>query len=144
MSPTSLKYPGNWREISKETIARAGFQCEVCGVKGGQVICRLRANPFQYRYLGYAESEVYAAEGWHDQTYHKPVMVRLSVHHRGVKKANGRPGDPHDKMDCRPENLLVVCARCHFEEERKIMKTERAQRRVIEQRKGQLSFLDDE
>lgn len=42
---------------------------------------------------------------------HKRTM---SVHHLGVRKPDGSPGDMHDKMDCRTENLLALCAACHL------------------------------
>ena len=43
-----------------------------------------------------------------------PVKVILTVHHIGVVKPDGMPGDPHDKMDCRDENLAALCQRCHW------------------------------
>lgn len=42
---------------------------------------------------------------------HKRTM---SVHHVGVDRPDGTPGDPHDKLDVRPENLLALCAVCHL------------------------------
>ncbi len=36
------------------------------------------------------------------------------MHHVGVTKPDGTPGDPADKMDCRDENLLALCQRCHL------------------------------
>lgn len=40
---------------------------------------------------------------------------QLSVHHRGVPFANGRPGDKRDKHDIRRENLQALCFACHDE-----------------------------
>jgi hypothetical protein len=40
--------------------------------------------------------------------------VVLTVAHLGVPHPDGRPGDKHDKSDCRPENLAALCQRCHL------------------------------
>jgi hypothetical protein len=58
---------------------------------------------------------------WHYTTAATPptlgeykVKVILTVHHIGVDKPDGSPGDPRDKMDCRFENLQALCQRCHL------------------------------
>lgn len=38
----------------------------------------------------------------------------LTVAHLGTVKPDGTPGDKHDKMDCRDENLAALCQRCHL------------------------------
>jgi 5-methylcytosine-specific restriction endonuclease McrA len=43
-----------------------------------------------------------------------PIKVFLTVHHIGIDKPDGTPGSPHDKMDCRDENLVALCQRCHL------------------------------
>lgn len=49
---------------------------------------------------------------------HEPCeMYELSVHHKGVPYADGRPGDPRDKHDVRRENLSAYCYLCHFRAE---------------------------
>ncbi len=79
------RYPTNWPEISRRIrFDRAGGRCEWCG------------------------AEIYKPH---------PItgsIVILSVHHIGVPKPDGSPGDVHDKMDCRDENLAALCQRCHF------------------------------
>jgi hypothetical protein len=30
------RYPGNWRQISRSVIARAGYRCEACGAEQGK------------------------------------------------------------------------------------------------------------
>jgi len=40
--------------------------------------------------------------------------VVLTVAHLGVPRADGKPGNKHDKSDCRPENLAALCQRCHL------------------------------
>ena len=44
----------------------------------------------------------------------KLTTVVLTVHHIGVDYPTGEPGNPHDKMDCRDENLIALCQRCHL------------------------------
>lgn len=137
------RYPKDWKRISLDRIMAVGEVCEVCGVRRGELIARLKRDKFRFRYVGFAEAESVLVDGWHDPDYDKPILVRLSVHHRGVPYLDGSPGDPHDKMDNRDENLLVVCARCHFQEELKIMEQRRTGRKpkpVLHQ----LSYLVEE
>lgn len=79
------RYPPDWEEISKRIRQRANGACEWCGAKAGEPI------------HGRAGSKVI-----------------LTVHHMGVPKPDGTPGDPHDKMDCREENLVALCQGCHL------------------------------
>ena len=79
------RYPANWEEISLRIRERAQGACEWCGAKAGELI------------------------------HGKPgTRVVLTVHHIGVSKPDGSPGDRHDKMDCRPENLVALCQGCHL------------------------------
>ncbi len=41
-------------------------------------------------------------------------IVILTTAHLGTEKPDGTPGDKHDKMDCRTENLAAMCQRCHL------------------------------
>jgi len=85
MSMDYSRYPADWQEISRRIrFERAGGKCEWCGAEHGQQ---------------------------HPLTGSKVV---LTVHHAGVAKADGTPGDRHDKMDVREENLFALCQRCHF------------------------------
>lgn len=49
-----------------------------------------------------------------DAQWKKPVRIVLTVHHLGAPQPDGSPGNPHDKADCRPENLVCLCQRCHL------------------------------
>ena len=68
----------------------------------------------------------------------------LSVHHRGVPFANGRPGDKRDKHDIRRENLQALCFACHdklddlraVKRARKIRKAKQATRVAAHQALG--------
>lgn len=79
------KYPPDWDEIAAAIKATAGYICQDCGMQ-----CRKPGEPFDT---------------------HKRTM---SVHHLGVPKGDGSPGDPHDKLDVRPENLRALCSKCHL------------------------------
>jgi hypothetical protein len=108
------RYPANWKEISLSIRARANGHCEWCGVEAGK--------PRDYEQKG------------------RPVV--LTVHHIGVPYPDGRPGNPHDKMDCRPENLVALCPRCHLKADLPSHKATR-QRKAEERRTaaGQLELF---
>ena len=78
------RYPPNWKTISLRVRARDGWRCKWCGAKHGQP---------------------------HPRTGSRVV---LTVAHLGVPYADGRPGDKHDKRDCRDENLAALCQACHL------------------------------
>src|SRR5690242_19453067 len=83
------EYPDNWEEISFAVrFVRAKHRCEWCGAVNG------------------------------DQHPVTGSMVMLTVAHLGVDKPDGTPGDKHDKMDCRPENVAALCQRCHLNYDR--------------------------
>jgi hypothetical protein len=46
------------------------------------------------------------------------ARVVLTVHHIGITRPDGRPGDRRDKRDCRDENLVALCQRCHLNADR--------------------------
>lgn len=107
--PTKHQYPDNWDEIARSIKERAGWACERCGVEHGAYIVRFDPNDqAKWRYMDAAEIELFNAGR------QKGTHVVLSVHHIGVSKRDGSPGDPHDKFDCRPENLTALCSRCHL------------------------------
>lgn len=104
-------YPPDWNEISLRIRERAGFRCEWCGAIGG---------------------EAHPVTG-------SPTL--LSVHHIGVDWPDGSPGSPHDKSDCRAENLVCLCARCHLAAEWRIMRDDQ---RAAQLDAGQLELWPDE
>lgn len=93
------RYPANWREISAKIRARSGGQCECCGECGLH-----RTTPGPRRCCERNGEKAKWAKG----------KVILTVAHLGVQRADGSPGDPHDKMDVRDENLRAFCQRCHL------------------------------
>jgi hypothetical protein len=78
------RYPENWKEISLSIRNREGWRCKWCSAENGKM---------------------------HPETGSKVV---LTVAHLGIKRPDGSPGDKHDKMDVRPENLAALCQRCHL------------------------------
>jgi 5-methylcytosine-specific restriction endonuclease McrA len=78
------RYPENWKKISLTIRNRENWQCKWCGAKNGKP---------------------------HPVTGSKVI---LTVAHLGTVHADGTPGDKHDKMDVRPENLAALCQRCHL------------------------------
>jgi len=88
------RYPDNWEQISEHIrFVRAGSRCE-----GGTWYPKCRAaNHMPHPVTG--------------------SRVVLTVAHMGTPHADGTPGDKHDKMDVRPENLRALCQRCHLAED---------------------------
>ena len=82
------RYPDNWPDISRRIRARAHNRCEFCEARNGFP---------------------------HPDTGSKVV---LTVAHLGVPYPDGRPGNKHDKMDCRDENLAALYQRCHLNYDR--------------------------
>ena len=78
------RYPSDWKEISLRIRERDRFRCKWCGAENG------KPNP---------------------ETGSKVV---LTVAHLGTAHADGTPGDKHDKMDVRDENLAALCQACHL------------------------------
>lgn len=108
------RYPPDWKAISLHIRAeRAGWQCEWCGARHGQP---------------------------HPDT---GSIVILTVAHLGTPYPDGTPGDKHDKLDVRDENLAALCQRCHLNYDRdEHMANAAATRRRKRQEAGQLQLYD--
>jgi hypothetical protein len=144
------RYPENWREISHYIrFVRAGGKCEHpdCGVKHGAVGARDADGKW------YDEAEIEAMPStqryslWYGGNP-KLTKIVLTTAHLGVDYPDGRKGDKHDKLDCRPENLASYCQKCHLAYD---MDEHIANRKVTLAKKraekiaaiGQQSFLGD-
>lgn len=103
-------YPAEWDEISLRIRERDGWTCQHCGLANGARIYRYQPNKAKW----ITEQEWQAADWGRRSKYPKLTVVILTVHHIGVSKPDGSPGDPRDKMDCRDENLTSLCQRCHL------------------------------
>jgi len=79
------RYPDDWDAIALRIKDAADWRCQDCGRQ-----CRRPGEPFDT---------------------HRRTM---SVHHVGAPRDDGSAGDPHDKFDVRPCNLLALCAACHL------------------------------
>ena len=95
------RYPKDWKNIAARIRDRDGNRCKFCGVFNGAVGYRLPDGSF-----------VQLAESVVDRR--KIITIVLTVAHLGAEKPDGSPGDKHDKMDCRNENLAALCQRCHL------------------------------
>jgi len=135
------RYPENWDAISFAIrYDRAQGKCEWCGAPDKMYIQRRRDNPKVWRV--FREAEMVRE----DDEWYPPTKVTLTVHHIGIPKADGIPGDPHDKMDCRPENLAALCNRCHLHADIRLhMKNARLtrirKRKQAQREAGQLELL---
>jgi hypothetical protein len=101
------RYPPNWKsEVVPRIRARSGDKCEWCGAPNHKIVRRTVA--------GYPEvlegmaAEVALMDG------DKLTYIVLTTAHLGTPHPDGRPGDKHDKMDVRDENLAHLCQRCHL------------------------------
>ena len=112
-------YPENWEEISRDIrFNRAGNCCEWCGVKNHAIGARdIYGNWHDDDEIQGMKSD----EGYRlfNDGYPKTIKIILTVAHLGTAKPDGSPGDKHDKMDCRPENLAALCQRCHLNYDRR-------------------------
>lgn len=113
-------YPDNWEEISNYIrFVRAGGRCEG---SPDHPDCRAEhGKP-------------------HPET---GSIVCLTTAHLGVPKPDGSPGDPHDKMDVRLENLRAWCNRCHLNYDRdEHIANARATRDRKRRAAGQLALIE--
>jgi hypothetical protein len=107
------RYPAQWKQISERIrFERARNRCEWCGVLNGAIGYRLDDGTFHQlaRGKGDAGMEVEAAalDGEHI------ITIVLTVAHLGTQLPDGSPGDKHNKLDVRDENLAALCQRCHL------------------------------
>jgi hypothetical protein len=119
-------YPANWNEISRSRREQAGNKCEWCGVVNHSIILR---RPRSKEYLvfdaktgGYQMPDGTPIKGSEEPGWVDPrqchIRVVLTVAHLGAPHPDGTPGNRQDKLDVRPENLAVLCQRCHLNYDR--------------------------
>lgn len=114
------RYPDGWDKISRQIrFDRAGGKCE-----GSPAYPDCRAE--------------------HGKPH--PItgsIVVLTTAHLGIDKEDGSPGDKHDKMDVRPENLRAWCQRCHLTYDIKDHMANAAEtRRKKKETQGQLQLIN--
>ena len=130
------KYPKDWKQIGAKIRERAGHKCEWCKAPHGQTLTRAKGGYWLevkqdssgvpslcgLRWRDNKGNECNLPADYYDD--HIPPMLKkaltwrskciLTVAHLGTAHADGRLGDKHDKMDCRPENLAALCQSCHL------------------------------
>ncbi len=114
------RYPDHWEEIARGIKDAAGWKCEECGAEHNSLIIRSDIDPAYYitsdaqsDWFRYPSGEL-VGDLPGEYATGALVKVVLTVHHIGVDKPDGSPGDPEDKMDCREENLIALCQRDHL------------------------------
>lgn len=107
------KYPPDWHALSRHLrFGRAAGRCEWCGAEHG------KPHPVTGR------------------------RVILTCAHLGIPKPDGTPGDKTDLYDVRPENIAVLCQRCHLNFDRQdIIRTKRRKRLERMLAAGQLRLI---
>lgn len=121
--PVDMKrYPSDWHNITKRIRERDGDRCKFCGVQNHIYIVR---RPYSDEYLiedrESGEFTLPSGEpirmselpGWFHYDLRTTYIV-LTTAHLGVPYPDGTPGNKHDKMDCRDENLASLCQKCHL------------------------------
>lgn len=134
------RYPKDWPEISLRIRERDGWKCKWCGVKNGAIGSRDKKGRWwpEEDILGLDDGEGYELFG----AVARRIKIVLTVAHLGVDKPDGTPGDVHDKMDCRDDNLAALCQRCHLNYDRdEHIQNAAASRRRRRIEAGQLELL---
>lgn len=109
------KYPKNWKQISLAIRqGRARDRCEWCNVPNYSEGARDLSGEYHSK-----EAIGHMSPGEWDLLFGKGkqpeyIKIVLTVAHLGVPYPDGRPGNKHDKSDCRAENLAALCQRCHL------------------------------
>jgi hypothetical protein len=145
------RYPKNWKEISRRIrFERAANKCEWCGVENGAQGYRDPDGKFWTleevdHALAREKLDVSLGDdGW---PMWRPVKIVLTVAHLGTPYADGTPGDKHNKMDVRDENLAALCQKCHLNYDRdehmvNAARTRARKRQAAIMATGQLNLLE--
>lgn len=109
------KYPKDWKQISFDVrFVRAGGRCEQCGVVHGAIGARDKVGDWHSEDFIHAMNSDEGTRLFGDNFNWKMTTICLTTHHIGIDKPDGTKGSTHDKMDCRPENLIALCQKCHL------------------------------
>lgn len=108
-------YPADWEAISRAVRDREGNCCAWCGVPNGAIGYRSPLMGYFYATPGLSPGEVLHSFAYPGITV-RVIRIVLTVAHLGAPPPGAPPwhGNPHDKADCRPENLAALCQRCHL------------------------------
>lgn len=142
------RYPRDWDAISRAIrYERAGNRCEWCGVPNGEVGFWAHEETTYFRPVAaHRVTKIGHRLWWKYNPTHPPIpLVRivLTVAHLGTPYPDGTPGNKHDKMDVRPENLAALCQKCHLNYDRADHLAHAAEtRRRKRLAAGQLTFIE--
>lgn len=122
------RYPENWKEISAAIRAREGNKCKFCGVTNHAWVWRDVLGQWHH-----AGKRSLVEAGFSNPPFHvactfengrtgiiKVIKIVLTVAHLN-----------HTPEDCRPENLVALCQRCHLRYDREHHQKTRAQTRLM-------------
>lgn len=103
------RYPKNWESISQNIkLNRAKEKCEICFLPDKTIIHRGKSG----HYRNITEEEINILIHWKSlkKFNHKQSLKLLSLTqiHLSVAHKN------HIESDCREENLICLCQRCHL------------------------------
>lgn len=102
------RYPKDWKVHVERIRVRSKDQCEWCQAPNHTWIMRLPGTRHWRPAPEGLLVDAMVEDGW------KLVRVILTTAHLGTAHPDGTPGNKHDKMDNRDENLAHLCQRCHL------------------------------
>ena len=133
------RYPPDWTQISlRIRTERAQNRCEWCGLANGALGYRDPDGRF------WTDAQLAITFDGNPGMKLRHVRIVLTVAHLGTPHADGRPGDKHDKMDVREENLAALCQSCHLNYDRADhIHNAAVTRRLNKIRAGQLALFEE-
>lgn len=132
------RYPADWPAISLRIRQRDGNRCVHCGAVNGTYMLVERDGTRRETSPDDSDADEPLAPG------QRITKIVLTVAHLGTPHADGTPGDVHDKLDVRPENLASLCQRCHFRYDRAEHGANAARTRVRRRiDRGQMALIAD-
>lgn len=109
------RYPANWKFIrarildrSRDGRGQARCEWKGCNAPDGRTVHRRDGAKHIWSICTTCDRGLGGACG------RKCVRVVLTIAHLGVPFEDGRPGNKHDKMDVRYENLMALCQLHHL------------------------------
>jgi hypothetical protein len=140
--PVDMKrYPADWKAISARIRERDENKCKWCGVPNGAAGYRGPDGQFWTEEM--INQVCDGGDPWEGKPYRYVVIV-LTVAHLGTPHADGTPGDKHDKMDVRDENLAALCQRCHLRYDIKEHMQNAARTRLAKKQALYVPMFDEE
>ena len=101
------KYPTNWKEVRQHILERAKNMCEKCEIANYSIVTQfdegrlVSQDPFST--FKEARKHLKALKETGSSVALASSVVVLTIAHLN-----------HDPTDCRDENLMAMCQRCHL------------------------------